>query len=815
MKKSADKWKISYAGYNPAKEKLRETLCGLGNGYLGIRACSPEHTASFHHYPGIYISGLYNRLKTSINGKTIVNEDMVNCPNCLFMTFKIGDGDWFTPGSNELINFHQELDMKTGLLTRELVFQDADGKKTSVKVLRAASMANPHLLAMKYSITPQNYNDKITVRTMLDGRTRNMGVDRYKSLNSQHWKIKDLGALETKGAYLFASTSSTKVNLFEISKTKIFRDEKEILTQNNVFIRDEKAVIKDISFSAKKRNTYHAEKIVFIYASKTADTENPTKLAQDALKNNPRFDICFENSKKAWESLWQKADMEIKGDVCAQKLLRLHTFHILQTASPHTAKIDAAIPARGLYGEAYRGHIFWDEIFVMPFYDSHFPDITKTTVLYRYNRLKTARAAAKKAGYKGAMFPWQSASSGSEETQIIHLNPLSGKWGDDHSHLQRHISFAIAYNLWRHFQQTYDLDFLISYSAEVLLSIAQFVASLAVYDKKDGRYHTHNLMGPDEFHEKLPDSKTFGLTDNAYSNFIIVWILLAAKESISLLPQADRKRIFKKIGLKDADFPLWQDITEKMNIIFNEDEIISQFDGYFKLKEVDYKKYRRKYKNIHRMDRILKAEGKSPDDYKIAKQADVLMIFYLFNIEEAREIFSRLGYEIDKELLAKNYEYYVKRTTHGSTLSKLVHCSIAHQAGKGDIAQKWFKDVLKSDFHDTQGGTTPEGVHIGVMGGSLNIVLQCFAGIAIKNDEMVIAPSLPKKWKQLEFNLSYRGREMRALITKHDINLQIIRQKDDHRPFKVRIEDTHYFPFCGENLTVPLATARQNDRTTE
>ena len=156
MKKPDYKWKISYENYAPAKEKLRETLCGLGNGYLGLRACSPEHNPSIHHYPGMYVSGLYNRLKTPINGKIIVNEDMVNCPNCLFMTFKIGDGDWFTPGSNELISFRQELDMKTGLLTRELVFQDADGNITALKVLRIASMYNPQLVAKKYTKTHQN-----------------------------------------------------------------------------------------------------------------------------------------------------------------------------------------------------------------------------------------------------------------------------------------------------------------------------------------------------------------------------------------------------------------------------------------------------------------------------------------------------------------------------------------------------------------------------------------------------------------------------------------------------------------------------------
>ena len=189
----------------------------------------------------------------------------------------------------------------------------------------------------------------------------------------------------------------------------------------------------------------------------------------------------------------------------------------MQTASTHNTLIDAGLPARGLHGEAYRGHIFWDSLFVMHFFNLHLPNVAKSLLIYRYRRLAQARQSAKINGFRGAMFPWQSGLSGREETPVSHLNPLSGKWGPDYSHFQRHVSFAIAYNIWEYWQRTNDLDFLKHHGAEMILSIAQFGASLTKYSPQDGRYHIEGVMGPDEFHEKLPHRGKPGFKDNAYT----------------------------------------------------------------------------------------------------------------------------------------------------------------------------------------------------------------------------------------------------------------------------------------------------------
>ena len=214
-------------------------------------------------------------------------------------------------------------------------------------------------------------------------------------------------------------------------------------------------------------------------------------------------------------------DIRISGDREAQRLVRLHMYHMMVAASPHHAGLDSGIPPRGLHGEAYRGHIFWDELYILPLYNLHFPEVVKSVLMYRYRRLDAARAYATEYGFEGAMFPWQSGSDGREETQIIHLNPLSGEWGDDYSSLQRHISLAIAYNVWNYYHATGDLDFMRQYGAEMLLDICKFWASKSKFDETDGRYHIDRVMGPDEFHEKLPGSEKGGLTDNAYSNIMV------------------------------------------------------------------------------------------------------------------------------------------------------------------------------------------------------------------------------------------------------------------------------------------------------
>jgi len=780
-------WKIVYDRFKPAKEGLREALCTLGNGYFGTRGAMVETQASRIHYPGTYLAGGYNKSATSIAGRVAVNEDFVNCPNWLPLKFRIGDGEWIIPSENKILFYKQELDMHKGALTVKVRIQDRAKRRTEITMQRIVHMAEPHRAAIKYTIVPENYEGNITIRSALDGTVKNTGVARYRQLNSRHLKLCSIGSFGKNGVYLSVKTTRSKFIIGQAARVRIFVEGKEQHPPGEVLTRKKRMICQDFGVFVEQEQCCAVEKVVSIYTSKDKGIRNPVKSAINSAEKLVRFDVLFRSHRKEWNKLWKKFDIRVQGDDFLQKTIRLHTFHLLQTASVHNVSIDAGLPARGLHGEAYRGHIFWDELFALPVFDTHIPKISKALLMYRYKRLQPARKYAKENKFNGSMFPWQSGSAGSEETQTIHLNPMSGKWGPDHSCRQRHVSFAIAHNIWQYWEMTGDKDFLNRYGAEMLLAIAQFGASLSKYDPDDGRYHTRGLMGPDEFHEKLPGAQKPGFKDNAYTNILIVWTLVKALEVLDIVTPKNKTRLSRKLGLTNKVIEKWDDISRKMNIVIDKNGVIEQFGGYFELKELDWDFYRSKYKNVMRMDRILKAEGKSPNEYKAAKQADVLMIFYVLSVSEVSSLFNRTGYKFLKNTLKKNYDYYAKRTSHGSTLSKVVHCYIAHLIGRKKEAWKWFLEVAGSDIYDTQGGTTLEGIHVGVMGGSIDIVVRGFAGISFSADRMNIRPDIPQALESIKLKLKHRNIWFQLYITRSRVTVSIKGAKPGMRKVPVEI----------------------------
>ena len=488
----------------------------------------------------------------------------------------------------------------------------------------------------------------------------------------------------------------------------------------------------------------------------------------------------MNESETEWNKIWNKIDIQIEGDTKSQMLIRLHLYHLMVTASPNNVNIDAGIPARGLHGEAYRGHIFWDELYIMPLYNLFFPEVAKSILKYRFRRIDKAREYAKEYGYRGAMFPWQSGSDGQEETQTIHLNPISGKWGDDYSSLQRHISIAIAYNTWYYFQVTNDTDFMEKGGAEMFLEICRFWASKSVLDETTGRFSISKVMGPDEFHEEHRASKGGGVKDNAYTNIMVAWLFMKAFEILEKLPGISKEKIASKIKLEKDEIEEWRKISENLNIPVSEDGIIEQFDGYFDLKELDWDGYRKKYTNIYRLDRILKAEGKSPDDYKLAKQADTLMTFYNLDKEDISGLLKNSGYKLQKDFLERNYNYYLNRTSHGSTLSRVVHSYLANLFGDKELGNKLYFEALESDFTDIQGGTTAEGIHAGVMGGTVLMAITSFAGINFKKENLMINPGLPKNWYSLKFNFTFKNNGYFVDLKHNQLKIEIKSNISDH-----------------------------------
>jgi trehalose/maltose hydrolase-like predicted phosphorylase len=402
------------------------------------------------------------------------------------------------------------------------------------------------------------------------------------------------------------------------------------------------------------------------------------------------------------------------------------------------------------------------------------PEITRSLLMYRYRRLGEARAAAAAAGYKGAMFPWQSGSDGQEETETLNLNPRSKHWVPDNSYLQRHVGSAIAHNVWQYFQVTHDVEFLHSYGAELILDIASFWSSVATFDDDRGRYEIRGVMGPDEFHDGYPDSKKPGLNNNAYTNITAVWVLCRALEVLVLLSEVRRAELTTRLGLSPEEIARWGDISRRMYVPFHDDRIISQFEGYEKLRELDWEDYRTRYGHIQRLDLILELENDSANRYKLSKQADVLMLFYLFSAEEIGELFERLGYPFEYETIPRNIAYYADRSSQGSTLSRVVNAWVLSRSDR-PRAIDFFAEALQSDVSDVQQGTTAEGVHLGAMAGTVDLVQRVSTGIEVRGDVLRLNPELPRETERLDMCIRYRGHSLDLRLTRDSLT---VRERD-------------------------------------
>ncbi|WP_193318676.1 helix-turn-helix domain-containing protein [Nonomuraea phyllanthi] len=725
-----DAWTLVYDGLDLSREGLREALCTLGNGRFATRGATPEDNGS--RTPGTYAAGIYNRLDSVVAGRTVTNEDMVNLPDWLPLTFATPGSEWFRPERVALLAYRHELDLRHGVLVREVRWCDGHGRTTRVRQRRLVSMADPYLAALETTFTAENWSGPMRVRATLDGRVSNRGVARYRGLRGDHLTGHATGA-EDGLAWLTARTRCSRVTVALAA-----RIDAGIPGSRPSPAADQVSSEHVLHLACGEPVTI--AKIVALTTSRDPTGHDPGSSAVGRVRRAPSFEDLLAGHAAAWERLWRRARLDVDGTRLS-RAVHVHVFHLLQTLSPHTAELDVGVPARGLHGEAYRGHVFWDEMFVQPWLSLRFPETSLGLLRYRWRRLPQARAAAREAGYEGAMFPWQSGSEGGEETPTVHLNPASGRWLPDHSRLQRHVGLAIAYNVWQYYLATGSMP---PWCAELFLDIARFFASLATLH--GDRYEIRGVMGPDEYQAAYPGAATPGLANNAYTNIMTVWLLMHAREIAALAPE---------LVPTAAERARWDDISRRMRVDFH-DGVISQFTGYADLLELDWARYR----GVRRLDRALEADGDDVNRYKASKQADTLMLCYLLTADELTGILERLGYPVQPGLIPRTVSYYLDRTSHGSTLSAVVHAWVLARSNR---AQSWrfFIEALNGDIEDVQGGTTAEGIHLGAMGGTLDLLQRCYLGLELRPDgRLRLDPLLPGRFGVLSMPILHHGRQI-------------------------------------------------------
>ncbi|MFG0284646.1 MAG: glycoside hydrolase family 65 protein [Phycisphaerales bacterium JB039] len=763
-------WNLAYDDWNPDRQPVREALCTLGNGFFASRGAAEEARAGGAHYPGTYIACAYNRLATEVSGRTIENEDLVNWPNWLHIAFRPEDGQWMRLEDCETLEFSQNLDLRRGALERRITVRDADGRTSTIHTRRFISMARPHLAAIEWTLTPRDWSGPLVIRSEIDGSVTNSGVGRYQDLNGDHLRIEQTGRDGEQTVYLVARASQSMLRVALAARHRLTSPDADGPAASGKSFADQLRVGHEFTLPGREGEQIRLEKTCAVYTQRDHAISEPALEARKAVRSAGDFEELLHAHQQAWERLWESCDIELATDEFTQRTLRLHIFHLLQTTSMNTIDHDVGVPARGWHGEAYRGHIFWDELFIFPYLTLRIPELTRALLMYRFRRLDEARAAAAEEGYAGAMFPWQSGSNGREESQTLHLNPRSGRWIPDNTRRQRHINAAIAYNVWQYYQATGDEEFLSFYGAEMIFEIARFWAAIATFNDERGRYDINGVVGPDEYHTDDPDAPQPGLRNNAYTNIMAAWTLRCARRVMDSMPRDRCLRLQRDLGVTGEELSRWDEVARRLYIPLQDDGVISQFEGYEALEEFNWAGYRKKYGDIQRLDRILEAEDDTPNRYKASKQADVLMLFYLFSAEELASIFEQLGYQFDPEIIPRNIDYYSSRTSHGSTLSRVAFAWVLARSHR-EASWKCFEEALRSDVEDIQGGTTSEGIHLGAMAGTVDLVQRCYTGLELRDDTLWFNPELPDDLGEVRFQLRFRG---------HTLSLRI-----DHEQFEV------------------------------
>ncbi|GAB4098869.1 HAD family hydrolase [Sinomonas halotolerans] len=807
-----DPWLLVYEGTDPAHEGHREALTAQGNGYAGVRGAAPESGRGGIGYPGTYLAGVYNRVVNAVEGLESEDEHMVNAPNWLHLDLRLQGGAWWSEGGLTLRAEHRTLDLRTAVSVREVLLEDDDGRQLRVRQRRFVSMAEPHLMALETTLTALGWSGAATVRSGVDVDVSNENVLEDAFLAHRH--LRDLTVLVDPGvtdpgladAGLAdpGRAGSGSADVIAVAETLQSHTRIAVALRHRVRGGDPGSPGgtggRDVSGAPGSTGGLHfrvfrleladgipatVEKTAVIATSRDRAVSSAASGACAVLERSQGgFDALLREHAAAWRRLLQLYTVRLEASPQVQLVLNLHVFHLLQTLTPFTAALDAGVPARGLHGEGYRGHVFWDELFVLPLVTSRQPAVARALISYRSRRLPAARHAAAQLGLDGALFPWQSGSDGREETPHWIFNRRSGHWIPDRSRLQRHVGLAVAFNAWQYFEATRDRQWLLDDGAALIVEVARLFASMAEHDPVEDRYHLRGVMGPDEYHTGYPGRPDEGVDDNAYTNVMASWVCRQACHILAVVHGHDGAEVRERLGISPGEPALWERLSRRISVPFHGDGIMSQFAGFGALEELDWEHYRRTYGNIERLDLILESEGDSPNRYQLTKQADALMLLYLLGQEELIAVLGRLGYTVTPEQLSSTVDYYLARTAHGSTLSRVAHASVLAAM---DPQRAWdtFREALDADLDDTQGGTTRTGIHLGAMAGTIDVVQRSFAGLRLTADALVFSPRMPAGLGGIAFHVRYRGHLLEVAL--RDNWIRVSSAPGDAEPIRVRL----------------------------
>lgn len=722
-------WLVKEIEWARPLQNIREAQLALGNGYLGTRAVYEE--IPYDAQGGTYIAGVYDKIGSQV-------AELVNLPNPVNFKFVV-EGEKLDLVAMDCLEHKRVLNMRKAVLLRRTIYQDTKKRRYRYESSRFISLSNKNIGVMQIALTCLDASSVVEINTGIDTSISNTGV--LTEGRKRHFRIKELGQSHNAG-FLVIETLEKKYNIvywsgfyYEVGESKIFARE-------NIFhlkFKKDQTVIFTKVFCIKH----------FPYQSDpTPQKEEAFKIFYKAFHTD--FSLLVKAHTDQWEGLWQKTDILIEGTANLQINLRFNIYHMLTLLNYDEGF--SSIGARALSGEGYHGHIFWDtEIFLMPFYLFNFPEIAKNILLYRYRRLDKAKELAKKEGFRGVKFPWESADTGEEETPEW-ARDFDGTIIKIYTHqMEHHITSDIAYAVYRYYVATGDEEFMRDCGYEIFFETAKFWVSKVEFNKRKNSYEIRNIIGPDEFH--------LNVNNNAFTNMMAKWNLLTSYKMYKKIKRdypGLYRRLKERLNLSERETREWKKISSGIKFNIGKNKVIEQFDGFFKLKRI----------HLSQCDEngifILPPKFKAKDLGKtqLIKQADVLMLLWLLD-----DVFS-----LKTKLV--NYEFYIKRTIHKSSLSPAIHSLIASKVGDLNRAYNLFNVSLRTDIGNLYGNTR-EGIHGASLGGTWQAVIFGFGGIEIKKEKLFINPRMPRTWRKMVFSLSWKKDLVKLEMTNNLIKLKV------------------------------------------
>ena len=743
-------WVLAAEGFDALREAIYESRFSISNGLLGLRAGRAVSRGERWDVPHrAYVAGMFD-----IPGPEHPIPALVPAPG--WQQFRIMlRGEPLVRHPAEAISHRTILDMRRGVLLTGFRLIDRPTIAVRVRTLHLLSLSERGIGVQVIELKIEEGEIEVAVEASFEGLGLGLKSERIEQ---------DLGIWRTK-------YSGKRIAMAAVLSLQI--DGSEVTpTMPGPFMWS-------WHWKTRPGQIVCVARLVAVARSDALDAD-PGRVAREkvGVARQVGWRKVVQEHEAAWSDRWRSSDIEVGGDPAAEQALRFAVYHLNSAANPADERV--SIGARGLTGDDYHGHVFWDtEIYLLPFYVFTWPEAARALLMYRFRTIDGARQKAAHMGWRGAMYAWESADTGAEATPEQVVDPdgqivdiLCGKQ-------EQHITADIAYAVWQYWQATKDVDFLLDAGAEIFLETGRFWSSRA-QPEGDGYCHIRGVIGPDEYHEHIDD--------NAYTNVMARWNIRRALEVAALLREhwPDRwVRLSYHLGLEDTELVRWRAVAETMFTGWNSQTgLFEQFAGFFGLEEIDLAGYAGRSVP---MDVVLGRERTQRS--KVIKQADVVALLGL------------LPEEFPGDSGRTNFRYYEPRCGHGSSLSGAMHGLVAAHLGDSDLALRYFQHAVAIDLADNH-TTIAGGLHMAALGGTWLTAVFGFAGLSLQSDGIAFNPKLPASWTALKFGIEWRGRRLRIGIDGTEQLLHATLEAGD--PMAVFVKDRRQEVRCDQALVCPL-----------